>query len=238
MDPLVLAIPVKPDVERNALARAWQEAGGTVVRLDRFWEPPELPVERVRVYGPVTFALVVAEVLGLELIGPPHDLLVDLPRWATQRKVVATALGEVDPADLPAHVKPLVPKLFPAMIIDEIDQLRRLTNGLDDQTRVLVSEVIRLHNEVRCFIHAGRVLTGATYEGAAMPGAAAFVTAVMRESGLSCPAALDVGWTDRGWVVIEANDAWGAGLNGCDAGDALPAIEAATRIRRRETPPA
>jgi hypothetical protein len=42
-------------------------------------------------------------------------------------------------------------------------------------------------------------------------------------------AALDVGWTERGWVVIEANDAWGAGLNGCDAGAVLPAIEAANR---------
>jgi hypothetical protein len=92
---LVLALPVKPDVERDAVARAWPQAGRAVIRLDRFWEPPELPAERVRVYGPVTFAVVVAEVLGLELVGPPNDLLVDLPRWAT--KTEATYEGETTP---------------------------------------------------------------------------------------------------------------------------------------------
>jgi ATP-grasp domain, R2K clade family 2 len=233
---LVLAIPAKPDGERDAVGRAWQRAGGTVVRLDRFWEPPELPAARVRVYGPMTFALVVAEVLGLDLVGPPNELLTELPRWATQRDITVTTLGRVGPADLPAHVKPLVPKLFAAAIVRDIDQLRAITVGLDDQTAVLMSEVIRLRNEVRCFVCAGQVLADATYEGAAVPGAAAFVAAVLGETGLSCPAALDVGWTDGGWVVIEANDAWGAGLNGCDADAVLPALEAATRMRREEIP--
>lgn len=217
------------------MARAWRQAGGTVVRLDRFWEPPVLPAERVRIYGPVTFALVVAEVLGLQLVGPPNDLLVDLPRWATRRDIAVTTLGRVGPADLPAHVKPLVPKLFPAAIVNDVRQLRATTVGLDDQTPVLMSEVVRLRNEVRCFVHAGQALTDATYEGAAVPGAAAFVTAVLRETGLRCPAALDVGWTERGWVVIEANDAWGAGLNGCNPSAMLPALEAATRMRHDET---
>ena len=220
---LVLAVPAKPDVERDAVATAWQRAGGTVVRLDRFWEPPALPVERVRVYGPMTFALVVAEVLALELVGPPPDLLTGLPRWATGRDVVVTTLGSVAAADLPAHVKPLAPKLFPATVVADVARLRQLTTGLDAHTPVLVSEVIRLHNEVRCFVHARWPLTAATYEGEHRPGALEFVGAVLAAAGLSCPAALDVGWTDRGWVVIEANDAWGAGLNGCDA-NRVPSI--------------
>jgi hypothetical protein len=233
---LVLAIPGKPDVERDAVAREWRQAGGTVVRLERFWQPPALPAERVRVYGPLTFAVVVAEVLDLELVGPPDDLLVGLPRWATKRDVVTTTLGRIEPARLPAHVKPLAAKLFPATVVHEIDQLRQITAGLDDQTPVLLSDVIELRNEVRCFVHAGRPLTEATYEGEAMAGATAFVASVLDEAGLLWPAALDVGWTDHGWVVIEANDAWGAGLNGCDASAVLPALEAATRSAPRRRP--
>jgi hypothetical protein len=42
---------------------------------------------------------------------------------------------------------------------------------------------------------------------------------------------LDVGLLDRGgWVLIEANAAWGSGLNGCDAAAVLPCIEAASRL--------
>ena len=235
---LVLTVPVKPDAERDAVVHAWRRAGGSVVCLDRFWEPPEaLPVEHVRVYGPLTFALVVAEVLGLELVGPPEDLLVHLPRWATQRVIAVTTLGRVGPADLPAHVKPLAPKLFPATVVDEIGHLRTITTGLDDHTPVLLSEIVRFHNEVRSFVHAGRVLTHALYEGAATPGAADFVSAVLEETGMVCPAALDVGWTERGWAVIEANDAWGAGLNGCDASAVLPALAAATRVHRLDRVP-
>jgi ATP-grasp domain, R2K clade family 3 len=234
---LVLAVPAKPDVERDAVCRAWRQAGGSVVRLERFWEPGDLPTERVRIYGPYTFALVVAEVLGLELVGPPNDLLVGLPRWATRRDIVVTTLGSIGATDLPAHVKPLIPKLFPATVVNDIEQLRHITTGLDAQTRILVSEVIRLHNEVRCFVHAGRPLTAAIYEGRATPGAMGFVAQLLGLAGLLWPAALDVGWTDEGWVVIEANDAWGAGLNGCDASAVVPALAAATRIPVEASPP-
>lgn len=233
---LVLAVPVKSDVERDAICRAWRASGGRVARLDRFWEPPELPAQRVRLHGPDTFALVVAEVLGLELLGPPEDLLVRLPRWATQRNIVVTPLDSVAPADLPAHIKPLTPKLFPATIVHRLDLLRDITAGLDGGTRVLMSDVIALDNEVRCFVNDGRLLATATYEGERRPGASAFVTALLREAGLLWPGALDVGWTGSGWVVIEANDAWGSGLNGCDAASVLPAIAAATRARRTDRP--
>lgn len=34
--------------------------------------------------------------------------------------------------------------------------------------------------------------------------------------------------TDRGWIVVESNATWGAGLNGCDPADVLDCIDAAT----------
>ncbi len=53
---LVLVIPEKADPERDAVATAWEGTGGRVLRLGRFWDPPELDLQTVRVYGNDTFA--------------------------------------------------------------------------------------------------------------------------------------------------------------------------------------
>ena len=75
---LTLLIPDKSDVERDAVAAAWERAGGEVLRLGRFWEPPSLEAASVRVYGNDTFGLVLAQKLGLALISPADDLLKDV----------------------------------------------------------------------------------------------------------------------------------------------------------------
>jgi hypothetical protein len=36
-----LLIPEKADIERDAVARIWADAGGDVMRLGRFLDPPE-----------------------------------------------------------------------------------------------------------------------------------------------------------------------------------------------------
>ena len=46
-----LLIPNKPDVERDAVAQSWNEAGGEVIRLDKFWEPPAFENTTTKVYG-------------------------------------------------------------------------------------------------------------------------------------------------------------------------------------------
>jgi len=45
-----LLIPNRTDIERDAVASAWSEAGGDVLRLDRFWEPPDIDVAKIKVY--------------------------------------------------------------------------------------------------------------------------------------------------------------------------------------------
>ena len=50
-DNQLLVIPEKPDVERDEVARVWQENGGQVLSLGRFWEPPLLDPTQVRLYG-------------------------------------------------------------------------------------------------------------------------------------------------------------------------------------------
>jgi hypothetical protein len=76
----------------------------------------------------------------------------------------------------------------------------------------------------------GRVRTCAVYEGeASVTEAEAFLAAVAREVPLPRTCVLDAALVEgRGWALLEANAAWGAGLNGCDAAEAARCIAAAT----------
>ena len=67
-DGMLLLIPEKSDLERDAIASAWIASGGEVLKLGRFWDPPlGLPAGRVRVYGGGAFCMVLAEKLNLSL---------------------------------------------------------------------------------------------------------------------------------------------------------------------------
>lgn len=73
-------------------------------------------------------------------------------------------------------------------------------------------------------------LTAAVYEGDGdADGAAAWLARHLPALALPEAAAVDVGWVDGwAWALVEANAAWGAGLNGCDPERAALAIERAT----------
>lgn len=73
---LTLLLPAKTDVERDQVAQAWQDANGEILRLDRFWEPPALERQAVRLYGPMTSVEILAQLLGLHLAID----LIHLPR--------------------------------------------------------------------------------------------------------------------------------------------------------------
>src|SRR5882672_8815927 len=107
---LTLLVPDKADPERDAVCDAWQAGGGTVERLGKFWEPPPIDPERARIYGPDTFALVLAQKLNLELISPADDLLARAPTALLQRDLRVISLSAVKNETFPRFVKPLVPK--------------------------------------------------------------------------------------------------------------------------------
>jgi hypothetical protein len=109
-----LLIPEKPDEERDAVADGWQDSGGKVIRLARFWEPPALEGEVVCIYGGSNFALVVAQKLHLELISPPDDWLLKLDSKWIKRKLFGQTLENIESIDFPAFAKPFVPKMFRA----------------------------------------------------------------------------------------------------------------------------
>jgi hypothetical protein len=227
---LHLLISDKADSERDALADAFARGGGTVHRLGRFWEPPALDPATVRVYGADSFCLVLQQKLGFALCSPADDLLLRVPSRFLQRRLDKRSLADAQSLPFPAFIKPVTPKQFRGTVYRSAEELANECRGLLPETAVFVSEVVQITTEVRSFVLDGRVLDASVYEGsAAKPEAIAFIHEVAQAVPLPRTVVVDVGLiAGRGWVVIEFNACWGAGLNGCDASRALPAILAAS----------
>src|SRR5262245_5265206 len=140
---LLLIISDKPDPERDAVAEVWTEAGGDVLRLGRFWDPPELEPERVRLYGADSFCQVLAQKLGLELVSPADDLLLRLPRAATRRALRGARVAEIGELAFPCFVKSAVPKLIRSRVYGAAEELAVEVRGLEPETALIASEVVR-----------------------------------------------------------------------------------------------
>jgi hypothetical protein len=225
-----LLIPAKADPERDAVARAWEQGGGTVMRVDRFWSPPEVERTRVRLYGNDTFCLVLAQKLSLELVSPPDDLLLQVDSTWLKREVHLSTLERVTSEPFPRFIKPLVPKVFRAAVWKEPAALVEECRGLEPGTPMLSAEVVSLRAEARAWVLDGQVRTCAMYEGeGVLSEARAFLDTVARAAPLPRTCVLDAALVEgRGWALLEANAAWGAGLNGCEAIEAAHCIAAAT----------
>jgi hypothetical protein len=226
----MLLIPDKPDTERDAVANVWEHHSGKVLRLGRFWDPPALDAKCVRVYGGTSFVPVLRDKLGFDLCTPADDLILSLPPEALKRRIQKRRLEEAEHFQYPLFVKPVIPKLFAAHAYANLVQLRRECRGLGGDTAVLTSDTVSFVAEARTFILEGEVLDCALYEGDGnVQEAAAAATDFAHYPLLPRTLVLDVGLIkDKGWVVIELNAAWGAGLNGCQAQRIWPSIAAAS----------
>lgn len=233
MHDLDLVLPGKRDPERDRVATAWLAAGGNVVRLERFWEPPPELLQRrrqVRIYGNDSFALVLAQQLGLRLVSPADELLGHLDRPLLQRELAIRRLGEADGYGYPCFVKPLVPKQFRAAVQGSQATLAQETSGLPADTLVYVAEVVQFRSEARAWVLDGTMQDVALYEGEdALAGARTLLANAAAQIPLPSTCVLDAGFIPgRGWALVEANAAWGAGLNGCAPERVLGCIERAT----------
>ncbi len=227
---LNLLISDKEDIERAALAAAFESRGGTVHRLGRFWDPPSFDPATVRVYGADSFCLVLQQKLGFSLCSPDDELLLRVPESFLKRRLAKQTLAEVQAGPLPAFIKPVVPKQFRGAVYRVVDELAEECRGLPPDTAVMVSEIVKLTAEVRCFVLNNQVLDAAVYEGTADKAEAIrFASEVTRATALPRAVVLDLGQiAERGWAAVEFNAAWGAGLNGCDPEKVLPAVLAAS----------
>lgn len=166
MNGRLLCIPEKVDEERDALALCWEQQGGQVMRIDKFWVKPDIGTKAVSLYGFDMFCLILAQILEVELISPPDDLLlhIDAKRWL-KRNLQVRALGDVRQEDPPIFIKSLVPKLFPAKVYTTLQELHSATEGIKPDEEVLLSSIISVEKEVRVFVVVDSICDMALYEG-------------------------------------------------------------------------
>jgi hypothetical protein len=234
---LVLSARHTPDDQalwRAAIARGW------AVERVRGIAVPAIDDEELVIYVEALLAPLVAEKLDRQLLDPPEDWLVRLPHALRSRDVALTTLGAARALEAPAFVKPPNDKTFTARVFASGAELPR---EFDDDTPVLVAEPVRWRAEYRCFcldgvvrtlspylrdgVHAAKVDYAATAEE--LGEAAAFATRVLAEAATPRAIVIDVGIIDgRGWAVVEANGAWGAGIYGCEPDAVLDVIRRAT----------
>jgi len=130
----------------------------------RSWQVPEelRGAGPAHVYGGPLFADAVGAELGLAALEAPLDWLTALPRELTHRRIECTTLAEARRLRRPAFLKPPVDKLFPARIYPDGSGLPG-PDALDDDTPVLVSEVVAFHREYRLFVLDGAVHAASRY---------------------------------------------------------------------------
>ncbi|HEU4326311.1 MAG TPA: ATP-grasp domain-containing protein [Roseiflexaceae bacterium] len=217
---------------RAAVARGW-----AVERTHGWRVPPHLrAVAEPVIYVEALLAPSVAAELGLALLGPPEDWLPLLPAEYRLRDVRLCTLGQARRAAGLAFAKPPNDKSFPARVYRPQE-----LPDLPDDTAVLVAEPVAWEKEFRCFVLDREVRTCSVYlrggalqheqdfaaDEAELAEAAAFAERVLADGRVELPraAVLDVGViAGRGWAVVEANSAWGAGLYGCDPDKVLDVI--------------
>lgn len=230
----ILVIPDKSDLERDEVAKVWEEHGGKVTRIARFWEPPELDREKIRLYGNHIFCLILAQKFKLKLISPLDDFLMKLSDKWLKRGVRLSTLLEAEKFCYPCFIKPLAPKIFTARKYISYEDLLEECKQLDNGTPLVYSDIIEISSEVRMFILDGQVISASVYEGVAdINDAKAFINAFNSENFDMIPptCVIDIGYTvEQGWAIIEANAVWGAGLNGCDPLAAAMCIAEATKV--------
>jgi hypothetical protein len=216
--------------DAQALWRAATQLGWNVERL-RSWQVPD---ELRSIADPVLyleglFGQTLAAQFGLRLLEPPLDWLPNLPEEFRQRQVSLSTLGACREIVEPTFIKPPNDKSFPARIYTGAE----LPPEYDDDTPVLVAEVVVWQKEFRCFILDRQIRTISVYlragvlqrdrdfaaTEAELSEVEFFVEKLLADRRIELPhtAVLDVGMiADRGWAVVEQNAAWGSGIYGCD----------------------
>jgi len=180
----------------------------------------------VSLYGNDTFCLVLEQIMGLKLVSPPDDLINKIDWKWLERNISILTLEEAIFSNFPCFIKPIVPKLFRAAIYYQSKSLMDECKGLEPNTKVVVSSFVDFRSEARSFILDGKVLDISIYEGNGnLSDAKKFLINFCDDIELPETCVIGVRLIDSvGWVFIEANSLWGAGLNRCKAQKIIPAI--------------
>jgi len=232
MENELLIIPNKVDVERESIAKVWEENGGEVLRVSKFWIKPDTKDKRISLYGFDSFCLVLAQILELEMLMPKDEVIAELDKKFIKRNIEIKFIKDTSSIQFPKFIKPVIPKLFKAEIFKTEIELKPKIEGIEEDEKIICSDIIQVDAEVRSFILDNQIQDLAFYEGNGSLGAAEnFIKTFLEESIFSFPKSfvLDIGFNQKlGWFIIEFNAAWGAGLNFCQPQKVINCIRTAT----------
>src|SRR4051794_36177974 len=124
---VTLLIPEKTDAEFEQVAAAWINRGGSVRRLGKYWIKDEaLTNGNIAIYGNQTFALILAQIYGVELLSPDDTLIARLDHAWTKRNITIKVIGQLTDADFPVFIKPVIPKIFQAQVFKSWNSFREV----------------------------------------------------------------------------------------------------------------
>ena len=220
------------DVERESIAKVWEENEGEVLKLGKFWIKPDTKGKRVSLYGFDSFCLVLAQILELEMLMPNDEVIAELDYKFLKRNIDIKLIKDVNIIQFPKFVKPVTPKLFKAEIFKTENELKSKIEGIKGDEKIICSDIISVEAELRSFILNNQIQDLAFYEGnGSLEEAENFIITFLEESNITFPKSfvLDIGFNQKsGWFIIEFNASWGAGLNFCQPQKVINCIRTAT----------
>ena len=240
--PPTLVLPPRFSDDSNALWRAAIALDWPIERLQSWRVPEDFAPENVAIYGEAIWAHFVAQQLEVTLLEPPLSWLADLPSQWTNREVEFGILTDARALEFPRFVKPADEKTFAAQIYHSADELPNAESQIEE-TAVLWSEIVQFEVEYRCFVLDGKIATASSYwrgevstqdengvyvsSPGELEAALEFASRLCQAVAMPRAVVIDLGIVaGRGWSVIEANPAFGAGIYGCDAREVLPVVAA------------
>ncbi|HEY8917523.1 MAG TPA: ATP-grasp domain-containing protein, partial [Chitinophaga sp.] len=212
--------------------------GGMIKRLGKYWiKEDSLTKHPIAIYGNQTFALVLAQIYGVELIAPDDTLIARLENEWTKRHVELKQIGQIAENNFPVFIKPVIPKIFTAGIFESIVDFRETIKGLTSNEEVLMSSIVDpIEAEARAFVLNGVIRDIALYEGfAELIAGRNFLMEFINSYKDQLPKAVVVDLAFNkltGWFILEFNACWGAGLNNCKAEAVIDCIIEATIDKR------
>jgi len=228
----LLLIPEKADSERESVAKAWIKNGGEVIRIGKFWERPTSLSGRISIYGNDTFSLVLAQVIGVDLMQIQDDSISKLDINWIKRKIRIEELSNFQTLSFPIFIKPVKPKLFSSKVYQSKPEFLSATADLSSSEKIIVSEIIEIETEIRAFVLDKTILDAAVYSGSGdLNSANKFINDFIHNNHIELPKSyvVDIGFNSNvGWFIIEFNSSWGAGLNSCDPEKVIYGIREAT----------
>jgi len=161
---------------------------------------------------------------GIKVPEPLH-IPQELLYW-TNRKIVETTLGEFknkkSKYPIPTFIKSHELKLFPSGVINEESSRSDLMFPYPDDTKIILSNVVEIISEYRCFVTKGKLIGIQFYQGDFMtyPNIDNIISMINSYSNCPISYTLDVAviWQNNHYetVLIECNDGWSVGTYGLD----------------------